>query len=76
MVESLYTTEDIKQMLLRTREVIARIKERANQFEGDEEPEAIAIAAEMDPNGYKGNNIIMTYKQQYFQNQRSCWHMG
>ena len=44
----LYQPEDIQAMRKRTKDIIARIKERSQQFEEDEESEAIAIAREMD----------------------------
>lgn len=45
---SLYTEDAIAQMRTRTREIMARIKERSSQLEEENEPEAIAIIDEMD----------------------------
>ena len=46
--DPLYTDEDIKSMRKRTRDIVARIKERAEQLDGDEAAEALAIADELD----------------------------
>ncbi|KAA3664482.1 MAG: SPFH domain-containing protein [Chloroflexi bacterium] len=46
--DPLYTAEDIKSMRKRTRDIVARIKDRAEQLDDEEAAEAVAIAEELD----------------------------
>ncbi|MCP5095140.1 MAG: SPFH domain-containing protein, partial [Chloroflexi bacterium] len=45
--EPLYTPEDIREMRTRTKDIVKRIKERAELLEGEEQSEALLIADEL-----------------------------